>query len=301
MEVYFDISKAKGRIAKSIKQYGFSPEHNYHNYLYMQHGNNRCCFFDFGQNRGVVALFNKSNKTWRVINGVFAPEKERLGIFLAFVEWALEENKSKKVFAEFQTEFRNEIFGKLRKIYKLIESYSLYWPMYSLDTLDEKLIGKDWKKLRNIKNRFLTQFKVQIKDSRKVKKEVLKKILLSWMKKRFPRDRVMNYYYHNLIDSKFMGFDVLRSITLNGKVCAFSGGWKIPNSNTFYYAIGIFNYEHKNIGDFVNLDDLMHIKRLGYKYVDLGGSDKSTIAFKKKFNPIKIYQTHFFSISRKNL
>ena len=301
MKVYYDIGKAKQKVVKTIKKYGFSPEHNYYNYLYMQNGSNRkCVFLDFGGDKGIIALFNKSNNTWRVINSVFAPGKERIEIFIKFLDWATINKGSKKVFVESLGDFKSEVFRKLKDTHRFNTSYSLSWPIYNLDSLDMNLSGKDWKKLRNIRNRFFNRFRVQVKNPKSVNKEILKNVLHSWIRKRYPRDRANNYYYLNVIDSGFKGFDIVRSISLNGKVCSFSGGWVIPNNGNFYYSIGIFDYNYKNIGDFINLDDLLHIKKLGWRYVDLGGSDKSTIAFKRKFKPVKIYQTYFFSISPKH-
>lgn len=299
MRIYNDIAKAKRKVTNSISKYGFCPDHNYYNYLYMQNANKKCAFFDFGQGKGIIAFFNKRNNAWRIINGVFAPKKEKLGIFLDFLNLIATEKKSRKVFVESTEDFKLEIFKRLKKSHKLILNYSLYWPIYNLDALDEKLCGKQWKKMRNIRNRFQNNFKIEVKNPRRINKNILKHVLLSWKRNRYPRDRVDNTYYLNLIENNFKGFDVLRAISLNGEVCSFSGGWVMPNSNDFYYAIGIFNYKHKNIGDFINLDDLLYIKKLGYKYVDLGGSDTATISFKSKFNPVKIYKTYFFSISPK--
>ena len=298
MKLNEDILEAKRKITNAINAYGFSPDHNYYNYLYSQGHGKKCVFFDFGQNKGIVAFHNEKKRIWRIINGIFAPKQERLEILQEFLEWAHSE-KNSKVFVEFQEDFKAEVFSKLKVSYRMNVSYILYWPVYDLDNLDEKLAGKEWKKLRNIRNRFLTGHKFEIKNPRRVDKEELKSVLVSWTKKRYPRDRVNFEYYANIINNKFEGFDVLRAISLDGKVCAFSGGWNVPNSSHFYYAIGIFNYNHKYLGDFVNLDDLLHIKKEGHRIVDLGGSDKSTIMFKKKFNPVSIYKTYFFSISPK--
>lgn len=299
MKIYEDILKSRQRIVSSINAHGFSPDHNYYNYLYTQNADKKCIFLDFGKARGILAFFSKEKGIWRVINGVFAPQNERLGIFMEFLDWAFEENKSAKVFAEFAEDFKSELFKKLKASYKMNASYSLYWPVYNLDNLDEKLSGKEWKKLRNIRNRFINSYRIEVKNPKKVDKKALIKVLLSWTKKRYPRDRANFSYYSNIIQNKFEGLDALRAISLDGEVCSFSGGWMVPNSSDFYYAIGIFNYRHKYLGDFINLDDLLHLKKLGFKQIELGGSDQATILFKKKFNPIKIYKTTFFSICPK--
>ncbi len=300
MKIYNDIVRAKQKVINAINKYGFSPEHNYYNYFYLQTVDRKCLFFDFGQKRGIIAFYNKKNNTWRVENGVFAPPKERLDMLLKFLDWATKEKKSKKVFIETPEDFKSEIFEELKDSYKLNINYSLYWPIYNLDKLDEKLSGKKWKKLRNINNRFYKSFKIEIKNPKRINKEILKSILFKWTKKRYPRDRANYNYYVNVINNNFKGFDVLRAVCLDGEVCSFSCGWMVPNSRIFYCGIGIFNYSHKDLGDFVNLNDLLHLKKLGYTHVDLGGSEKSLFYFKKKFNPERIYKTYVFSISQNN-
>lgn len=299
MKIYDDIAKAKQKVISAINKYGFSPDHNYYNYLYTQNTGKRCVFCDFGQGKGVIAFYNGRNNSWRVINGVLAPSQERFEIFLRFLDMAIKEKKSRKIFVEAPEDFKSEIFKKLKNSYKLNVNYLLYWPVYDLDCLDEKLGGRRWKKLRNIKNRFYNRYKIGVKNPKKIDKNILKNVLLSWTKKRYRRDRANFGYYLSIIGNNFKGLDILRAISLNGEVCSFSGGWAVPNSENFYYAIGIFNYSYKDVGDFVNLDDLLYIKKIGYRYVDLGGSDKATIIFKRKFNPIKIYKTYTFSILRK--
>ncbi len=301
MKIYNDIVKAKQKVTEVINKYGFSPDHNYYNYLYTQNINRKCIFFDFGEGKGVIAFYNKKNNIWRVVNGVFAPHNESLSIFLNFLDWIFKEKKSKKIFVESSEDFKSEIFKKLKILYNLNLNYTLYWPAYNLDNLDEKLSGKKWKKLRNIRNRFYNHFKVEVKNPKRISKNILKNVVFSWAKKRYPRDRVDNTYYLNIIENNFKGFDVARAILLNGEVCSISGGWQIPNSDSFYYSIGIFNYRHKDIGDFINLDDLFYVKKLGYRYVDLGGcTDRASISFKSKFDPVKIYKTYFFSVSQKH-
>lgn len=300
MKIYDNIVKAKQKVTSTINKYGFSPDHNYYNYLYTQNTSKKCIFFDFAQGKGVMAFYNKRNNLWRIMNGVFAPPDERLGILLNFLGWAFNENKSKKVFVEFTEDFKSEIFKKLKNSHKLNINYFLQWPIYNLDNLDEKLSGKQWKKLRNIKNRFYNHYRIEAKNPKKIDRNILKNILLSWLKRRYPRDRVDSSYYLNVINNNFKGFKVVRALSINHEICSFSGGWKIPNSDDFYCAIGIFNYKYNDIGDFINLDDLIYLKKLGYKHVDLGGSGKALMCFKKKFNPERIYKTYFFSISPKH-
>lgn len=298
MEVSTDFAKARAKVAGAIKKYGYLPDHNYFNYLCTQNSRKKGMFFGFGQKKGIVAFFNRDNSTWRIINGIFAPGNERAEILARFLEYAASRG-SNRVFVESPSEFRLELSKKMKNICKISLNYSMHWPVYNLGKLDEKLAGKQWKKLRNINNRFYKSFRVEIKNPLKISKKILKNILFRWTARRFPRDRANYGYYINAIDNNFKGFEELRAISLNGEVCSFSGGWMVPNSRIFYCSLGIFNYMHKDLGDFVNMDDLLHLKKMGYRYVDLGGSEKSLLHFKKKFRPERIYRTDVFSISMK--
>ena len=90
-----------------------------------------------------------------------------------------------------------------------------------------------------------------------------------------------------------------KTLYVNGKPATITAGWKIPNSNYYYSAIGIVDYSYVGLGEIANIDDLNRLKREGYKCVDFGGSDRVLLRFKKKFKPEKIYKTYIFSIVRK--
>lgn len=300
MKIYKDIKKHKSKIISSINKFGFLPEHNYYHCLYRQTPDKRCIFFDFGRGRGIMAIFNKKNKVWHATNGILAPKAEMPGIFLEFVDYALHKKNIKKISVEADEDFKAEIFRELRNSkYKISVNYALNWPVISLYKWDEKLSGKEWKKFRNIRNRFRNYLQIKVKDAKKIGKGALRSLLFSWLKRRHPRDRVDYSYYLNVINNNFKGFEMARALLINNELCSISAGWKIPNSDDFYCGIGIFNYKHRDMGDFVNLDDLMHLKKMGYKRVDLGGSDKAILHFKKKFKPEKIYKTFIFSIAKK--
>lgn len=300
MKVCKDIAKCKSKIISSINRYGFLPEHNYHHYLCKQTANKRCIFFDFGKGKGVMAIFNIKSNVWYVANGILAPANEIADIFLKFADYALLKKKSKKISVEAGEDIKSEIVKCLEgSKYKVSMNYALYWPVYNVGEWDEKLSGKQWKKFRNIMNRFRNNFSIKVNDPKKTDKNALRSVLFSWLKRRHPRDRVDRSYYLNLIENNFRGFDMTRALSINNEICSISAGWKIPNSDDFYYGIGIFNYKYKDMGDFINLEDMMHLKKLGYKNIDLGGSDKAILNFKMKFKPEKIYKTCIFSVSRK--
>ncbi len=300
MKVCTDIRKSKPKIISSIAKFGFSPEHNYYHYVCEQAPHRRCVFFDFGNLRGLMAHFSRKNNVWHVTNEVLAPPGERLGMFMEFLDYALAKKKAKKVVAEFGSDFKSKVFSQLKKSkYRASMNYALYWPVFNIKDWDEKLGGRQWKKFRNIRNRFSNHLTARAVNPRKAGKDKLRALLSCWLKRRHPTDRVDCTYYSNVIDSNFKGFEVVRGISIGNELCSASAGWKIPNSDSFYCGIGLFNYKHKDLGEFVNLDDLMHLKKIGYSKVDLGGSGASLLSFKKKFKPEKIYKTYVFSIIRK--
>ena len=112
-------------------------------------------------------------------------------------------------------------------------------------------------------------------------------------------DTVDKEYYLNLIDSNFKGVDMAKTMYVDGKPATITAGWKIPNTKDYYSAIGIVDYSFPGLGEIANIDDLNRLKRMGFKYVDFGGSDKILLQFKRKFKPEKIYKTYIFSMVRK--
>lgn len=73
----------------------------------------------------------------------------------------------------------------------------------------------------------------------------------------------------------------------------------IPNSNTFYGAIGLHNYSYVGLGDVLYLEDLSWLKSQGIREANMGGGESGLTAFKEKFHPKYSYKTHIFSIMRK--
>lgn len=300
MKVLRDAKKNKAAICSSIKKFGFSAEHNYQHYICKQAPSRKCVFFDFGQKKGIMALFNGHSKTWHVLADILAPQEEQLAIFMKFLDYALTKKKSKKITAEFSEGFKQQVFSRLRNSkYRAAVNYELYWPVYDLQSWDERLAGKQWKKLRNINNRFMNHSKVRIQNPRKISKNALRSILLQWLRKRSSTDRVDLAYYLNIIDNNFRGFDMAKVISIDGEPCAVSAGWKIPNTDCFYCAVGLSNYSRKDLWDFANLNDLTYLKKAGCRHVDLGGSDRALLSAKSKFRPAKVYKTCIFSVTNK--
>lgn len=303
LKVIYDVINHQKTIKKGIKKFGYFAEHNLVHYLYNEDKWDSNVFFDFGNDKLVLAQFDKKNDIWSLFpNGILAPKDERLDLILKTANFVLKKKIAKKFVLEVSEDIRKEIVKKLKTKNSLRvckNSYILYWPLYNMDLWNSNMEGNKWKKLRNIRNRFYKRNKVEIRDSKDVTKENLKKILSIWLKKRNDNDRVDKEYYINLIDNDFKGIDFAKTLYVNGTPSTITAGWKIPNTNNYYSSIGILDYSYPGLGEIANIEDFNMLKKKGFDYVDFGGSDKVLLYFKKKFKPEKIYKTYVFSIVRR--
>ncbi len=302
MKLIGDIVRYEDKIKNGIKKYGHFAEHNYDHYLYSETKSNKNIFFDFGSSKGVLTQFHQRANSWSLFpNGILAPGDKRSDLLLETADYVLKKKKGKKFAVEVSEGLRKEILGKLHmNVLRACScNYVLYWPLYNMDLWDYELKGSKWKKLRNIKNRFLRKNAVKVVDSIKVPKEELKEIVAKWLAKRQKNDKVDKDYYYKLIENNFKGTDMAKTLYVNGKPCTITAGWKIPNTKNYYSSIGILDYSYPDLGEIANIDDLDRLKKEGYEYVDFGGSEKMLLSFKMKFRPEKIYKTYIFSIVRR--
>jgi len=301
MKLITDVRKNRKTIKNSIRRHGFSVEHNYHHFLNSETKYDRTFFFKFN-GTGIMSKLYK-NREWHMFSEVLAPESKRMDLFLKFLDCSLKDKQHKKVVVETTRDFRKKIIENINKdkYYVRNVNYALEWPIFNMKEWDHRLKGKEFKKLRNIRNRLKRSYNIRVVDSRNVKKEKLKKLVDDWVRNRPANDEVEKQEYYNIIDNNFKGFDIARTILINNEPCTITAGWGIVNSKKKYYsAIGIYNYKYPGIGEYANLDDLINLKKKKYEYVDFGGSDKILYRFKKKFGPHQSYKTYIFSIVRKN-
>ena len=238
MKIYDNVIKHRKIIEDSIKKYGHFAEHNFAHYLYNEGMSGKNIFFDFGSGRGVLTRFYQRGNSWSLFpNGVLAPKDERLGLLLKTAGYILKRKKGKKFVLEISEDLRKEILGRLhvgKELKACSCNYVLYWPLYNMDLWDSKLRGSKWKKLRNIKNRFLRKNTVKAADSIKVPKEKLKEIVAKWLVKRQRNDKVDKDYYYKIIENDFKGMDMAKTLYVNGKPCTITAGWKIKKNKNYY-------------------------------------------------------------------
>jgi len=284
-------------VERSIRKHGWSAEHNYWHYQYDKAKDEQNIFFLYEDDMGILASYSQKTNTWTMFSEVLAPEERRLGVFLQFLEHVLSEKKGKKVVVELESSFRDAVLEAIKGKYHAAKpTMVLTWPLFDMAQWDPTLPGGEWKKLRNIINTFYREHKVEVMPSTEVPFPKLKAILDAWKQNRPKEDRTYSSHYLNAIKANFKGYDMTRTLVVDGEPCSITGGWKVPNSGTYYSAFGLHNYKYDRLGEVTNIDDLNELKRRGHAWVDFGGSDGNLLEFKKKFRPHRYYDTITFSI-----
>src|SRR3989344_3370741 len=268
-------------VRKIIEKQGHGPEHNFYHYMNVGAMYESCVFPIFEGKYGILGFVDKGD-IWCYTDPL-APEEKRLAFFAEFVRWAFKDG-AKKVRAEISEELWR--MAKALKEYRFVKpSYIYYCPVYDLKRWDPALPGTAMKKLRNLRNAFQRNHKIEIVGKDAVSRRDILNILDRWKKHRQASDRAKQEHYVSAVNNGFLGYDSVRFIVVDGVVHAMNGGWKIPNSNNFYSQLGIQDYAVDDMGEFSYLEDLAFLKSAGYDFADFGGGGKELTKFKQKFRP----------------
>ncbi len=306
-EIVESISEERGKIERAIRKYGFDPEQNY-GYFHAHHTKEEPAVFITDGDRGIPATYNKETKCWIGVGTPLAPKEEQVEFLLDAMQYLKKRGMIADFVTEFETAQKREAYEKFAHHFKVRRpSCTLYWPVFDMrQWTGDKLKGKEWKKIRNYRNRFLRSHKVKIVDTVTLSKEEVKGIVERWVKfraqtgygvNRKDSNRTDYDHYMNMVDLSFEGFDNAKSVVVDGKAVSITGGWKIPRSDTYYSAVGIYDLSVPDLGEFVNWSDLVLLKKQGHKFVDFGGSPKPLLQFKRKFKPHRQYTTYIFTVS----
>jgi len=282
---------------KCIAMYGNCEEHHYEHFLNFADKKKKPFFFDFS-GYGVLAFKFKDGKTWQVMREILAPKEKRTKIMLDFADYVLNKLKAETLKIELVEDTREDLLKHLqeKKLRALKVNYYLDWPLFDIEKWDDNLHGGDFKNLRNIKNKFYREHKVEFVPHDELGKEELKRIVHDWRKNRKNSNQAKYHEYLHAIDSGFQGFDETRIMIVDGKVRAITAGWKVANSEQYYSSLGIIDYSIDRLSEIANLDDLSYLNSRGYKIVNFGGSEDKLLEFKKKFKPSSMYRTYIFSV-----
>jgi hypothetical protein len=286
-------------ILKSIEKYGYFPEHNINHYFDLKEEGAEPVLVLFGNGMSLLTYHYEESNYWWVVPEPLAPNEKQLEIMMQFLNQVFDQGAEKVQFELNETLRLNLVkeINKQKKFRAIRPAYSLFWPIFHMKNWDHTLSGKKWKIIRNLQNFFLREYEPEIvTDINNISKEELNNLVKRWMKNRRATDRIDDEQYYNIIKGGFEGCDSVRVFTINGTPVSITAGWRIPNSNNYYSAIGILDYEYKGIGEAANIDDLTDLKKKGYEFVDFGGSCDGLFDFKLKFQPHYFYRTDFFSV-----
>ncbi len=311
MEISFSPEKFRKEAEICIARYGRTPEHNYTYFLTTAEGA-QSIFLKSDDGYGGLANYREKVGEVVMISEALAPREKQVKFLHQALNKCFSQLHIKKFVVEQDEALREETIKSLKGTgYKATAPrYALYWPVFKMNEwTGASMAGEEWKKLRNIKNRFYSEHKVEVVDSRAVDSEKLKKIVLDWVERRKllglgadRKDSNLAYYqrYIDLIGMKFEGIKMAKTLVVDGEPCTITAGWEVPNSTKSYYsAVGISNYAFEGLGEMANLDDLHRLKEAGYETVDFGGSPMPLLKFKLKFRPHFVYVTHTYAIVKK--
>jgi len=299
MKIIREIEGKAPEIWRIINKFGWSPQHNY--CLFKNYGRKgELPVFFVGEHGGLFAYQKKD--VWRILTDSIAPAAQDLKFFLSVIDWIFQNKPTQKIILEdISEDFRREILAaaKTKNWRATKPSYSLFWPRIDLKNWDQNLAGGQWKRLRNIYNKFFKENKVEFSSPAEVGKKELLKIAVKWKKQRHDNDRVHFEQYLRFIENNFEGCDLIRIMIISGRPSAINGGWRIPNSQNYYSYLGLYDYDFKGIGEVSYIDEFNQAKKMGFEKIDLGGSYGGLLDFKMKFHPTEIYRTDTFSILKR--
>lgn len=281
----------------AIARFGFAPEHNLDDYEYSIDEDTKNIFVSFPDRTGILA--KSAENSWWVLIEPLAKEAHRAPRLCEFLMAVLLERGAKKVYIEVGGITRKKLLKILPpRLRALSIIYSLTWPVFDLSRFNPELRGNYYKKIRSEVTQFKKRHEVKVKSAYDISKKELLALVDRWLAGRRGRDRAFGDYYKNFIVHDFRGTDSARAIIVDGKIVGLNAGWRIPNSDCYYKAIGLHDYSFQGLGDYCMVEELTWLKENGYERADFGGGEKSSTNFKKRFGASEFYKTFYFSVVR---
>lgn len=298
MEIIDDEKIFRPLAEQGIKKFGYAPEHNLDWFFCATEPYQKPAWASWSDGSGL--LIQKEEKAWYVFVNPIMPKEKTIERILEFMKYAFSQPGLEKVWLELEINERKELGEAIKNqnlTYSMKKAKADTWPVMNMEKFDPNLPGGHFKEIRNARNKFYREHKVEIKNAADCSADELKKLVDAWRKVRKARDRVYYNRYYNLIDTAFKCCKTARAVMVDGKLAGLNGGWDIPNSNnSFYAAIGLHDYSIRDLGLILYLDDLVWIKNAGYKTADMGGGEKALTKFKNQFLPESWYKTMLFSV-----
>lgn len=286
------------RITECVEKYGWGPEHNADYFFQSAQKESENAFFITPEGWGALAQLYRGE--WWLFTEPLAPASLRPRIIRELCTIALAQPGVKKVVCETTSATRRELLKILSPTFRSASiAETFVWPILNLEVYDPSYPGHAYKSLRNIQNRFSRDHTIEIKDTHEVSKDHMHALVERWKKARSATHRGAVESYHGAIDHCFRGMYGSHLLIVDGVGEAINAGWRIPQSNAYYLATSLHSYAHWGLGEFSIMKTLEWLKEERFLSVDLGGSDKNLLAFKRQFGQITTHKTHQFSIYKK--
>ena len=300
MEFYENIEAERDRIKASIKKFGHTSDHNLDWWACSAISLDSVpTFVQWPDGSGLLAHHSKNE--WRIWSDPVSAEENMVG---RIEEFGLEIFKDKNIEVLWCGDVSDKIYSELknRRLLKVDDVYySLEWPVLDMLKYDASLSGGHFKGMRNAKNKFYREHKVEVLQANRVEKNLLHTVVDEWknvaLKKQ--KEDVYDLKYHKAIDNDFKGFLTARVLVVDDRPVGFNAGYEVVNSpNKFAGIIGINDYSINDLGLILWLEDLGWIKNAGYKKLDMQGDEGGGLQFKMQFNPVIERKTDTFSIRK---
>ena len=316
-----NIEAERERIQKCISKYGWTSDHNLDWYIdSIIDSDAKPIFVEFDDGTGI--LTHKYEDKWRIWSDPLSETTTAVKKISEFAKFVLAEDINpalkdgissiakkqsilkcgvKEVWCDdvsdnIYPELKKDSSLKLNDIY-----YNLFWPVLDMDKYDLILPGGHFKEIRNSRNKFYREHKVEILKTNELSKKDLLKIVDDWVNKMTKKQKgdVYDLKYRNAVLNGFKAFLTSRVMVVDGRSVGFNAGYEVPNMpERFTGIIGIHDYSFKDLGTILWLEDLEWIKKnTNYKVYDMQGSDDGGLKQKLKFGAVIERKTDTFSIT----
>ena len=270
MKIVENPSEERELIGSIIKKYGYTPDHNFDWLMYCaDEGSPRVALWDDGyaiwcyQHNDVARRYVDN---WVVVSDPIAPVDKHREILAEFVNYLFDSGASRIGFLDVRDTVHDIIRNLYPDNYKF--DYDIVWPTVDMNLFDPELPGGHFKEIRNALNKFNREHGVEIKEATTVDKNDLRGIVDRWLDNRTKAgiEELFPGRYHNMIDGNFKRTDSARVMFVDGKAVGFNAGWETPNnSSEWSAAIGLHDFSVKDLGLALLMEDLIWIKKAGYK------------------------------------
>lgn len=301
MEFYTNIEAERSWIENSIKKFGHTSDHNLDWFLisaYKEGG--EPIFVKFDDNSGL--LTHKYFDEWNIWSDPLSDKNSAVDKIVEFVSAVLGAQVKEVLCVDVSENIRNKIMNNKSLGVGEVE-YSLFWPVLDMNKYNPSLPGRHFKEIRNARNKFYLEHKVEVVNTSKVNKADLLKIIDSWQHTLTKKDKediedIYDLKYRRAVANNFKGFLTSRVLLVNGKPVGFNAGYEVVNNQKrFAGVIGIHDYSLNDLGTILWLEDLDWIKNTGYEELDMQGSeDGGGLKLKLRFGAVIERKTETFPI-----